>query len=442
MMKPVAAVVAAVAAGAVVLSVAALFAQSTAPPPISGTPAGCLKAAREYRQALMKELQARLKESGRQVTRDDVGAVDTKTADYGSACAAQFANSDLAAAELPVLAELQVEAQQLDAATLTIARAVAAPGADAAAKAAALATGVRLVSRQIRQPGVLDQAEAWVGELERLPAAFVRERIEAHGVLNGYYRADDIDAGIIRHSARLIELVGALPAEQRTPQLVNTIIAAYANLAEAWAGQEQTAKALDLLRRAPADLAGVEGVAERLAPTVERYELVGRPGAAIEAPVWLNAAAGTTKMDMAGGITWLQFTAHWCGPCREAYPAAVRLQKEFGARGFRVVMATQLYGYFENRRNLSPADELAAIRDYFPKHGIIWPVAVSDNRPPVMENGRMTRKPSANDASYKVAGIPQIHLIDRKGVIRLIMIGFDEANEPRLRAMIERLIAE
>ena len=421
---------------------AAVFAQAPAPPAMPTTPAGCLKSLREYRQVLMKDVQARLKESGKQVTQEDVNAVGAKAAEYASGCAAQFAKGDVPAADVPALAELQVEAQQLDAAKRTITRALAASDADAAAKAATLAAGVRILSRQIRQPGVLEQAEAWVDELEKLPSAFVRERIEAHGVLNGYYRADDIDAGIIKHSTRLIELNAALPAEQRTPQLANTIVAAYSNLAEAWAGQEQTARALDLLRRAAAELKGVEGVAERLAPTIERYELVGRPAAAIEAPVWLNAPEGTTKMEMAGGVTWLQFTAHWCGPCREAYPAAVRLQKQFGARGFRVVMATQLYGYFENRRNLAPADELAAIRGYFPKHGIVWPVAVSDNLPPVTESGRMVRAQNVNDANYKVAGIPQIHIIDRKGVIRLIMIGFDAANEPKLAAMIERLLGQ
>ena len=421
---------------------AAVFAQAPAPPAMPTTPAGCLKSLREYRQVLMKDVQARLRESGKQVTQEDVNAVGAKAAEYASGCAAQFAKGDVPAADVPALAELQVEAQQLDAAKRTITRALAASDADAAAKAATLAAGVRILSRQIRQPGVLEQAEAWVDELEKLPSAFVRERIEAHGVLNGYYRADDIDAGIIKHSTRLIELNAALPAEQRTPQLANTIVAAYSNLAEAWAGQEQTARALDLLRRAAAELKGVEGVAERLAPTIERYELVGRPAAAIEAPVWLNAPEGTTKMEMAGGVTWLQFTAHWCGPCREAYPAAVRLQKQFGARGFRVVMATQLYGYFENRRNLAPADELAAIRGYFPKHGIVWPVAVSDNLPPVTESGRMVRAQNVNDANYKVAGIPQIHIIDRKGVVRLIMIGFDEANEPRLSAMIARLLGE
>ena len=425
-----------------VAGAAALLAQAPAPPSMPATPAGCLKSVREYRQVLMKDVQARLKEAGRQVTQEDVNTVGARSVEFASACAAQFAKGEIPSADMPALAELQIEAQQLDAARQTIARALASPGADAAAKAATLTTGVRILSRQLRQPGVLDQAEAWVAELETLPASFVRERIEAHGVLNGYYRADDIDAGIIKHSTRLIELNAALPGDQRTPQLSNTIVAAYSNLAEAWAGQEQTAKALDLLRRAPVELTGVEGVAERLAPTIERYELVGKPAAAVEAPAWLNAPGGTTKLDMAGGVTWLQFTAHWCGPCREAYPAAVRLQKQFGARGFRVVMATQLYGYFENRRSLAPADELAAIRDYFPKHGIVWPVAVADNLPVVMENGRPVRMVNVNDANYKVSGIPQIHIIDRKGVIRLIMIGFDEANEPRLSAMIARLLGE
>ena len=148
-------------------------------------------------------------------------------------------------------------------------------------------------------------------------------------------------------------------------------------------------------------------MAERLAPTIARYELVGRPAAAIAAPLWLHAPEGTTRIDMAGGVTWLQFTAHWCGPCREAYPAAVRLQQQFGAKGFRVVMATQLYGYFENRRNLSPADEVAALRGYFPKHGIVCPVAVADASPTVVENGRPVRAVNVNDATTKSPAFPR-----------------------------------
>ena len=52
----------------------AVAAQAPAPPSMPATPAGCLSSAREYRQALMKELQARLKESGKPTTQEDVSA--------------------------------------------------------------------------------------------------------------------------------------------------------------------------------------------------------------------------------------------------------------------------------------------------------------------------------------------------------------------------------
>jgi len=47
-----------------------------------------------------------------------------------------------------------------------------------------------------------------------------------------------------------------------------------------------------------------------------------------------------------------------------------------------------------------------------------------------------------NDANYRVGGIPQIHLIDKAGRIRLIMVGYDDANEPAIAKMIEQLLAE
>ena len=413
---------------------AALMAQTQSAGEAS-TPSACLKATRDFQQA-------RMKEAGAPMTQEKYQAVQRDKAEFARGCIARLAIDTLPADELAPLAELHIEAGQPDMADKAVARALDATGTDAAARAKALVTAVRLTMRQPKSDARNAKAEQAVEQLESLPSSFVRERIDGHAALNSYYRADDIDAGIIKHSTRLIQLNTALTPEQRVPAVANALIAAYENLAEALAGQEQTPKALDLLRRAPVELQGIAGVAERLAPTIERYELVGKPAPAIEAPTWLSAPAGTTKMDMAGSVTWLQFTAHWCGPCREAYPAAVRLQKEFGARGFRVVMATQLYGYFENRRNLPPADEMAAIRDYFPKHGIIWPVAVADNLPPVMENGRMVRALNVNDANYRVAGIPQIHIIDRKGVVRLIMIGFDEANEAKLAAMIQRLLKE
>ena len=57
-------------------------------------------------------------------------------------------------------------------------------------------------------------------------------------------------------------------------------------------------------------------------------------------------------------------------------------------------------------------------------------------------DGTMTYVRDPNDANYKVGGIPQIHLIDRQGRIRLVMVGYDDANEAKLSKLIERLLAE
>ena len=410
-------------------------AQAPAPSDQPTTASGCLTATRAFQQA-------RMKEAGTPLAREKYDAVLRDKTEFAKACIAKLPLDSLPPAELLPLANLYSEAGQPDLATTTMQKALDVSRAVPEDHAKVLVAAVRAMMRQPVSESRNAAAEKLVGQVEALPATFVRERLEAHGTLNSYYRADDIDAGIITHSTRIIELNKALTPEQRVPPMSNMLVAAYENLAEALAGQEQNAKALDILRRASVELAGVPGVAERLTPTVERYQLVGMPGAAIQAPTWLNAPAGTTKIDMKGSVTWVQFTAHWCGPCRESYPAVGRMLQKFGSKGFRVVMATQFYGYFESRRNLAPADELAAITEYFPKHGITVPIAVADNIPPVTENGKTVRAINVNDASYKVSGIPQIQLIDKKGNIRLIMIGFDEANEAKMAALIERIIKE
>jgi len=411
-----------------------LRAQAPAPADQPTTPSGCLKATRDFQASAMK--------AAAPVNAEKYAVIQKDKTQYALACLAKLAVNSVAAQELTPLAELYIEAGQPEKGDAAIAKAIAAQS-DPALKAKAVTTAVGIVMRQPLSDERNARAEQLVAELEALPASFVRERIEGHGRLNSYYRADDIDAGIIKHSSRIIELNQKLTPADRVPPIDRTLVAAYVNLAEALAGQEQNAKALDALRRAPSELTGISGVVDQLKETVARYELVGKPGAPVEAPQWLNAPADTTKLAMnSGQVTWLQFTAHWCGPCRESYPSVVKMQQQFGAKGFRVVMVTQFYGYFEKQRNLSPADELAAIKGYFPQHGILFPIAVADNNMVVSADGKMTRTVNVNDANYKVAGIPQIQIIDKKGNVRLIMIGYDTANDARMADLIARLLAE
>jgi thiol-disulfide isomerase/thioredoxin len=404
------------------------------------TPSACLKATKDFQAGRMKAMAP--------LDAEKYAGIQKEKATFAASCLAKLAVDAVPPAELTPLAELYIEAGEAAKADATIAKAVAAQ-TDPALKAKAVNAAINMVLRQPVSDERNARAEKLVDELETLPASFVKERIEGHGRINSYYRADDIDAGIIKHSNRIIELNKKLTPADRVAPIDRTLVAAYVNLAEALAGQEQNPKALDALRRAPAELEGIKDVEGQVKEVLARYELVGKPGAAIEAPQWLNVPAGTKTLDMKGQVTWLQFTAHWCGPCRESYPSVVKMLNQYGTKGFRVVMVTQLYGYFEKQRNLAPADEIAALKTYFPLHGLTTPLAIGPyamvpSDAPVAPGTapKMIRKIDPNDANYKVSGIPQIQLIDKKGNIRLIMIGYDTANDARMADLVGRLLAE
>jgi thiol-disulfide isomerase/thioredoxin len=159
---------------------------------------------------------------------------------------------------------------------------------------------------------------------------------------------------------------------------------AYRNAAQALAGQGKNDEALEMLRRARSEFAGLPEMAGDIDSEIERYTLVGTPAAPIKAPVWLYAPAGTTDMPMTGHVTLLEFTAHWCGPCRESYPGINRLRAKYEASGFRVVLATRLYGYFGSEQNLDDAAEVARDREYFAKHEMPVPVAIGPKNPPAV----------------------------------------------------------
>ena len=324
-------------------------------------------------------------------------------------------------------------------AALLLAAAVAfvpqqSPAPTEADRAAQIAADIKKTLSEPKSDVRNARLERMVDELDTLKdPATLAAKMTVHSSLNGYYRADDIDAGIIKHSTWLIETGKKLPADQRK-QYGRVIISAYENMAEAIAGHGKNDEALALLKRASAEWPELPDTASRLQPTVERYQLVGTPAAAISAPRWLNAPAGTSSMDMKGHVTLLEFTAHWCGPCRESYPGINRLRTRFEPQGFRVVLATELYGYFSTERPLDAAAEIERDKNYFSEHGMSVPVAIGD---------KITAdKPNLNSKAYKVGGIPQIHLIDKQGRIRLIMVGYDDANEKALAAFIAKLLAE
>ena len=403
------------------------------------TPAQCLADVRAFTTKRQTEL--------RPLTTEKIMALNAERTTMIKECAAKFDINTVAPKDLSSLADLYADAGMLDMANAAVAKAMAGSNLATSERAQFLLQSLRLMLREPKGDERNARLEKLVDQLDALPDADAfDQKFNAHYAMNGFYRADDIDAGIINHSTWLIETGAALSPEMRR-KYGRLMVSAYINMAEAWAGQGMNDKAIALLKRAPSDWPEVPTAADSIKPTLDRYLLVGTQATPITAPTWLNllnGAPGPASVDMKGHVTLLEFTAHWCGPCKESYPGINRLRERFGSKGFRVVLATRLYGYFQAEQNLDAPTEIARDKTYFAEHHLDVPVGISDRVIPVLKDGVVTYTtgPDPNDTAYRVGGIPQIHLIDKQGRIRLIMVGYDDANEPKLAKFIEGLLSE
>lgn len=125
---------------------------------------------------------------------------------------------------------------------------------------------------------------------------------------------------------------------------------------------------------------------------------------------------GAPLPDTAGKVVLVDFCASWCAPCRSSFPAYNRLQQQFGAKGFLVVGVSV---------DTDPAAFAALRQKLHPSFLLL------------------------NDAQHKlvslvqVPGMPTSYLVDRKGHIAAVRIGFHSGEtEDQLRRAIAALVAE
>ena len=414
------------------LFVVSLFVPAQATEPT--TPAACVKAARDF---VINEQRAL-----KQITGDAIRKIEADKVSMAQKCAAQFNAATIAEQDLADLIALYGEAAQPAQAKAAFDRAMASKTLTTTVRGNVLAQAVLSGLREPKSPERNARLEGYVDDLDRLEGDLLDAKINTHARMNGFYRADDIDDGIIKHSTWLIERAHSFTPEQRTKYGM-TIISAHVNMAEAVAGRGDNPRAMALLKAAKDGWSDIRNADRFIDPVIERYMLVGTKGAPISAPRWLNAPANST-IAMPGAVTLLEFTAHWCGPCKESYPGVKRLLAKYGKQGFRVVLATELYGYFGNERPLTPEVEFDRDREYWAHEGLNVPVAVQDPRGALVRgaDGVVAAAANPNDAAYKVGGIPQIQIIDKQGNIRLIMVGYDDVNEASLSKLIEKLLKE
>ncbi|HEV7570676.1 MAG TPA: TlpA disulfide reductase family protein [Thermoanaerobaculia bacterium] len=117
-----------------------------------------------------------------------------------------------------------------------------------------------------------------------------------------------------------------------------------------------------------------------------------------------------------GSVIFLNVWATWCGPCRFETPELQALQNQYAANGLKVIGVSVDEG------------ETAAVKTFVTEQKITYPIAVDPE-------GRI-----ANLLQTTV--LPTSLLLDRNGKIVWRQIGAIMPNDTKLKAAVEKAIAE
>lgn len=114
----------------------------------------------------------------------------------------------------------------------------------------------------------------------------------------------------------------------------------------------------------------------------------------------------------------LNFWATWCPPCREEMPTMERAYRDYKARGFEILAVSMDAG--------SEAAVTARVNEFMAELKLTFP-AVLDPKGDVVR-------------AYRLRGLPTTFLIDRKGMIRALEIGFRDWASSESRRKLEELL--
>ncbi len=399
------------------------------------TIAESLAAIKQYRNELIRQNKDAMK-----AEEDFDKLVGKKVIERAKEYTLRFPLDKTQSADLMNLARLHIEADQCETVGAIVARRLSEPGLSESGLADLLleSIDVAMSGRGPKSCKPISLVDNAVGQLDAMGDGFLLKQITAYRLAVNFYSRDENK--LEKAAKRYIELYKKLASADRTDNLRFGVYKAYTSLAGMYAAHGENDRVKETFREGVELLSPDPGAASTLSILkydLGRYELPGQKAAPIEAEYWINRKSDNKPLSLTGKVTLIEFTAHWCVPCKETYPALMKMHKNYAKRGLDILLVTSLYGYFGKDRNLTPEQEVVNDKKYFTEE---WkmPFKVAVKTP--FQAGSGGPGGDKNSRNYFSQAIPQFVLIDRKGTIKYVTTAWNTKIETELMKHIEDLL--